>query len=357
MKFALAIIHFSSCLAWGSPLSELLNQRVNRGCARQILSGFRPNRLIVSLSERSASNTSRHGRALHLIRAIERQGVLAGLNGDTLFNVEYLPAPDGTRLGLVSEKHELSLHSNIILLEISEHSPELTVERIRSLGLTFSPRDILIVHNDLDLPEGTYAVNHHPLPTDEVKGNRPIQQLHKLLGGFSRLRVGTGRPKHRHLTGAYLNEPFEIKQGEAALSWSYLDYWLKQRNVQSALESLEVQNQISEKPLRAVFEGYVTGRLIEIVESQPFMRFFDNSFQGDLRGAFFKLLTEMDGLRDILNHRADELPLTSNQRREFIEWILAYREELHRYEVMPLSFETHPPFHFLKNSPPGYRKN
>jgi PTH1 family peptidyl-tRNA hydrolase len=58
-----------------------------------------------------------------------------------------------------------------------------------------SPRDILVVYDDLDLPQGTIRVR----PSGSSGGHNGIRSIIEHLGtqGFPRVRVGIGRPPGR----------------------------------------------------------------------------------------------------------------------------------------------------------------
>ncbi len=73
--------------------------------------------------------------------------------------------------------------------------------------------EILIVHDDLELPFGTFAFKY----SGGLGGHNGLRSLSTQLGtrDFGRLRIGIGRPDHSNIT-AYVLGPFQ-KEEEARI--------------------------------------------------------------------------------------------------------------------------------------------
>ena len=69
-----------------------------------------------------------------------------------------------------------------------------------------SPRDVLVIYDDLDLPQGTIRVR----PSGSSGGHNGIRSIIEHLGteGFPRIRVGIGRPPGRMEPKDYVLQDF-----------------------------------------------------------------------------------------------------------------------------------------------------
>ena len=73
-------------------------------------------------------------------------------------------------------------------------------------------RDLVVVHDDLDLPFGRIKLDFEA----GAAGHRGVSSLIEVLGtkGFYRVRIGIGRPMKKEEVEAYVLSPFE--EGEEA---------------------------------------------------------------------------------------------------------------------------------------------
>ncbi len=72
-----------------------------------------------------------------------------------------------------------------------------------------SDRDLMVVHDDLDLPLGRLKLDFDAGPA----GHRGVTSIQEALGtkGFYRLRVGIGRPATKEEVEQFVLSPFEKK--------------------------------------------------------------------------------------------------------------------------------------------------
>jgi len=72
------------------------------------------------------------------------------------------------------------------------------------------PEDLLVVYDDLDLPQGTLRLR----PQGSAGGHRGMLSImqHLGTGGFPRLRVGIGRPPGRMPPKAYVLQDFDADE-------------------------------------------------------------------------------------------------------------------------------------------------
>jgi PTH1 family peptidyl-tRNA hydrolase len=75
------------------------------------------------------------------------------------------------------------------------------------------PRDVLVIYDDLDLPQGTIRVR----PSGSSGGHNGIRSIIEHLGtqGFPRIRVGIGRPPGRMEPKDYVLQDFRPEEREA----------------------------------------------------------------------------------------------------------------------------------------------
>ena len=106
------------------------------------------------------------------------------------------------------------------------------------------PRDILVVHDDLDLPVGRIRVTRR----GGGAGHKGIQSIIDHLGTreFARVKIGIGRPRHLEPVDEFVLRPFYRDQEEVvqtvlrmavqACEWFVLD------GVEKAMEAVNGQN-------------------------------------------------------------------------------------------------------------------
>jgi PTH1 family peptidyl-tRNA hydrolase len=98
---------------------------------------------------------------------------------------------------------------------------------LRQLGL--QPQDLLVIHDDLDLPSGSIRLR----PGGGSGGHKGVQSIIDHLGSrdFARLRIGIGRPAEGADPVDYVLEPFPWEErpffedvwmlaGDAARCWA-----------------------------------------------------------------------------------------------------------------------------------------
>jgi len=101
---------------------------------------------------------------------------------------------------------ELNNHSCKLVLPLTfmNHSGQPT--RLISQFYRIQPEEILVVHDELDLPAGTIKLK----TGGGHGGHNGLRDIISLLGspGFHRLRIGIGHPGHKDLVHQYvLNKP------------------------------------------------------------------------------------------------------------------------------------------------------
>ncbi|NTW14828.1 MAG: aminoacyl-tRNA hydrolase [Candidatus Moranbacteria bacterium] len=74
----------------------------------------------------------------------------------------------------------------------------------------FSPRDIVVIHDDLDVPAGTLKTTE----SSRAAGHNGVADLIEKLGtqDFRRVRVGIGRPSDGMPADAYVLAPFSDEE-------------------------------------------------------------------------------------------------------------------------------------------------
>ncbi|MBI2335729.1 MAG: aminoacyl-tRNA hydrolase [Deltaproteobacteria bacterium] len=77
--------------------------------------------------------------------------------------------------------------------------------------LKFEPKDLLVVHDDVDLPLGKIKLAFNR----SAAGHNGVQSIVEALNSqeFNRLRIGVGRPAHRNQdTADYVLKPFDTHE-------------------------------------------------------------------------------------------------------------------------------------------------
>lgn len=114
------------------------------------------------------------------------------------------------RMILASEQRHLL--KPLTYMNRSGHSVSALMQYFQISG-----EEVLVVHDDLELPFGTFAFKF----SGGLGGHNGLRSLNSQLGGpdFGRLRIGIGRPEHKNIT-AYVLGPFP-KQEEAQLDFLF----------------------------------------------------------------------------------------------------------------------------------------
>ena len=82
------------------------------------------------------------------------------------------------------------------------------------------PADLLIVHDELDLPPGTARLKNG----GGHGGHNGLRDLHRVLGAdYRRLRIGVGHPGQKELVMHYLTETRVSKADEALILGAIID--------------------------------------------------------------------------------------------------------------------------------------
>lgn len=101
-----------------------------------------------------------------------------------------------------------------------------------------SEEDLLVVYDDMDLPEGTIRLREK----GNAGGHNGVKSLIQHLGTnqFNRIKIGIGRPSGRETVVNYVLSPFHKKDHETMLvavktAADAVDYWLQGHSFTQAM--------------------------------------------------------------------------------------------------------------------------
>lgn len=120
---------------------------------------------------------------------------------------------------------------------------------------SWEPADLIVVHDDLDLPVGTIRVRHD----GGAGGHRGVLSIMERCGcGFDRVRIGIGRPLGGEDPAAYVLQPPAAEERgpwEAALSRAAdAVECLLAEGLQAAMNRFNTRSERAQQTLRSVAE-------------------------------------------------------------------------------------------------------
>jgi peptidyl-tRNA hydrolase, PTH1 family len=140
--------------------------------------------------------------------------------------------------GWTGPRHGLVAHSGEALLLKPQTWMNASGEVVAPLAahLGVQPAELLVVHDDIDLPAGTLRLRPH----GGAGGHKGMRSIIERLGSdrFPRLRVGVGRPRTdaaRHVLSPLAGDPLALARIQVDEAAGALEAWLAREELEQLM--------------------------------------------------------------------------------------------------------------------------